>query len=174
MKYKVLSAPEKYIIKGIPWLFILGTIMHFVYDLFNKNPIVALFAPANESVWEHTKMVLIPVILWWSIYYIINGKSYNINKNIWYTSSLISLITSLLTIPILYYLYTGALGMHLLWVDISILFIAVLFGQLMGLHFYNHSKGINFINIWIIFIIIILLFMLFTLYPPSLPIFIAS
>lgn len=174
MRYKALSAPEKYIIKGIPWLFILGTIMHFIYDILGKNIIVALFAPVNESVWEHSKMVLIPIILWWTIYYIINGKSYNINKNIWFTSALISLITSLFTIPLLYYFYTGALGMHLLWVDISILFVALAFGQLLALHFYKHSKGINFIIVWIVFIFIILLFIIFTLYPPSLPIFIPS
>lgn len=174
MRYKTLSYPEKYIIKGIPWLFIIGTIMHFMYDLFGKNPIIALFAPANESIWEHSKMVLIPIILWWTIYYIIKKKSYNINKNIWYTSSLISLLTALLTIPILYYFYTGALGFHLLWIDIFILFIAISFGQLLALHFYNHSRGINFINVWIIFAILILLFMLFTLYPPSLPIFTTS
>jgi len=171
MKYKHLPPEEKWIIKGIPLLFIIGSIMHFVFELSGNNNIVAMFSPVNESVWEHLKMVLLPVILWWSLYYMVKGTEYNIDKNKWFTGALVALITALLTIPLLYYFYTEAFGVELLWVDILILFLAVLFGQLLGLHVYRYGKGINSTIVILLFIIIIIIFMIFTFYPPELPIF---
>jgi len=169
--YKTLKSSEKWIIKGIPGLFLIGTFMHFLYDLIGENIIVGLIVPVNESVWEHSKMVLLPVICWWSFYYIIKSKEYNIDKNKWFTSALIALLTALTTIPLLYYFYTEAFGVEILVVDISILFLAVLFGQLLALHFYKYSKGINLHILVYIFILIILVFMVFTVYPPHIPLF---
>lgn len=41
-----------------------GTLMHFFYDWSGKNPIVALFAPYNESTWEHLKLLFFPVLIY--------------------------------------------------------------------------------------------------------------
>ena len=171
MKYKTLSPPEKWIIKGIPILFLIGSFMHFLYDLCGRSVIVGLISAVNESVWEHSKMVLLPVICWWSFYYIIRGKVNNIDKNKWFTSALIALLTSILAIPMLYYFYTEAFGVEILAVDISILFVALLFGQLLAFHFYKYSKGINSYIPICVFIVLILIFMIFTFYPPHIPFF---
>lgn len=72
---KSLTPAEKWIVLGIPLLFLIGAVMHFAYGLLWENPIVGLFAPINESVWEHAKMVLWPVILWWVLYYFWPGYS---------------------------------------------------------------------------------------------------
>ena len=171
MRYKTLSPSQKWIIKGIPILFLVGTFMHFLYDLSGQNVIVGLIAAVNESIWEHSKMVLLPVICWWCFYYIIKGKGNDIDKNKWFTSALIALLTAIITIPMLYYFYTEAFGVEILSVDISILFVAILFGQLLALHFYKYSKGINSYMPICVFIFLILIFMIFTFYPPHLPIF---
>lgn len=171
MERKSLTRPEKWIVIGIPILFIIGSVMHFMYNIFGENPFVGLFAPINESIWEHSKMVLWPVILWWLLYYCFRGKRYQIDKNKWFTSALVALMTSLITMPLLYYFYTGAFGVELLWVDISILLFAVLFGQLLGLHTYRYGKGVNANFILVIFVLVVLLFMLFTYFPPHLPLF---
>lgn len=171
MSYKTLLPSQKWIVKGIPSLFIIGTLMHFLYDLSGKNVIVGLIAAVNESIWEHSKMVLLPVICWWSFYYIIKSKKYNIDKNKWFTSALVAVLTALITIPLLYYFYTEAFGVEILAVDISILFFAVLFGQLLALHFYKYSKGINSYIPICIFILLILVFMICTFYPPHIPSF---
>jgi hypothetical protein len=171
MNSKNLARPEKWIIMGIPVLFVIGAIVHFVYNLFGKCPVVGLFAPVNESIWEHSKMVLWPVILWWSIYYCCRGKQYNIDKNRWFGGALVALILALVTMPLLYYFYTGAFGVELLWVDAFILLLALIFGQLLGLHIYRYSKGLNVKLVLIIFVVIILLFMLFTFFSPQLPLF---
>lgn len=171
MRYRDLSAPEKWILKGIPALFIIGTIMHSAYDLSKDNIIVGLFAAVNESIWEHLKMVLIPMILWWVLYYYFKGSEYSINKNKWFQSSLVALVTSLIAIPMLYYFYTQAFGVELIVVDIMILLLAIIFGQSLGLHIYRHGKGVNSSIITIVFIVLIAMFMIFTFYPPHIPLF---
>lgn len=55
------SQAKKWILTGIPILFLTGSLLHFAYELSGKNILIALIAPVNESVWEHSKMVLWPV-----------------------------------------------------------------------------------------------------------------
>lgn len=50
---------------------ILGTLNHFLYDWSGKNPVIALFTPVNESVWEHMKLLFFPFLLLSLIEYII-------------------------------------------------------------------------------------------------------
>lgn len=171
MRYKTLSSPEKWILIGIPILFLIGSLMHFLYDFTGNNVIIGTIAPVNESVWEHLKMVVLPVILWWTIYYFAAGEINNIDKNKWFTGALVALLIALITIPLLFYFYTTAFGVELLPVDILILFLALLFGQLAGLHFYKYSEGINSITSISILILIVSIFILFTFYPPHLPLF---
>ncbi len=169
MKDRKLSPPEKWIVIGIPILLIIGTGIHFMYDIFGESPIAGLFAPVNESVWEHSKMVLWPMILWWWLYDCFRGRQYNINKKKWFTSAFLALLTSLIAIPMLYYFYTEAFGVELLWVDILILLLSVFLGQLMGLHVYRYGKGQNAGLAKALILGIVLLYILFTFYPPRLP-----
>lgn len=169
MTYKSLTYPERWILKGIPALFILGTLMHFVYDILWESPLAGLVSAVNESIWEHAKLVLWPVILWWSLYYCFRRQQYKIDRNKWFGSALVALLTALAVIPLLYYFYTSAFGVELLWVDILILFLADLFGQLLGLHVYRHGKGIPALLVIFIFIVLVILFAVFTFYPPQIP-----
>ena len=38
-----------------------GSALHFLYDLW-PNPLTAVFAPVNESVWEHLKLLFWPFL----------------------------------------------------------------------------------------------------------------
>ncbi len=171
MDFKTLTSPEIWIIAGIPILFLIGSFLHFLYNFSGDNILIGIIAPVNESVWEHLKLVLWPIILWWTIYYFAVGEINNIDINKWFTGALVSLLTALITIPLLFYFYTEAFGVESLVIDIMLLFIALLFGQLLGLHFYIYSSGINFVFSIIIFALSISIFTLFTFYPPHLPIF---
>lgn len=171
MNYYRKSNPERWIIKGIPILFLIGSFMHFMYDLCGQNPVVGAVAAVNESVWEHTKMVMLPVILWYVIYYLVKKKRYRLNVNRWFTAGLTSLLVSFFTIPCLFYFYTEAWGVELLWVDVLILLVSNILGQLIGLHIYRHTKGIPAWIVSIIFIAIIVIFVIMTFYPPSIPMF---
>lgn len=169
-----LSPQEKWIILGIPILFLIGSGMHFLYELSGNNPIIGLFAPINESVWEHIKMIVLPIILWWVLYDLIRGNELSLDKDKWFTGCLASLLVSMISIPVLYYFYTEAFGIELLWVDILILLIALFCGQLLGLHIYQKSSGINYLAVIFFLILIISLFIYFTLHPPNFPLFISK
>lgn len=171
MKYKSLPKEEKWILKGIIILFIIGSLLHSLYDICGKNLLFAFIAPVNESIFEHLKMVTLPLIAWWSIYYILNKNKNGINKDKWFTGLLISLITSIITIPLLFYFYTGAFGFESMVIDILILFLALLFGQLIGLHFYRYFNGFKWYISLGISLIIVLIFIYLTFNPISLPIF---
>ncbi len=169
---KKLSNPQKSILYGIPFLFLFGSLLHFVFDLSGKMPWVGVFAPVNESVWEHMKLSLWPTIIWWGLYYLVNKTNYGIDGNRWATGCLTSLLTSLLTIPLLFYFYTQAFGVENMVADIIIFLIAVTLGQLLGLHIFNRTRGINMYLIMFIIAFLLTVFIIFTYSAPELPIFI--
>src|SRR5574344_326861 len=107
---------NRYFIIGIPVIFILGSISHFLYNLTGENFLIGLISPVNESIYEHTKLSIIPLFLFYTIGYL----RFKPNKNKWLLSYIISLIISVITIPLLYYFYTKAFGFHSLIIDILI------------------------------------------------------
>lgn len=102
MNRNKLSRPEKWILIGIPLLFVIGALLHFAYDVLGESPIVGLFAPVNESIWEHAKMVVWPIILWWGLYYRFRGEAYKINPNKWFAGALTSLLVALIAMPLIF------------------------------------------------------------------------
>lgn len=170
--FKRLTRPQKHILIGTPIIFIFAFIIHFIFEWTNANKVIGLFAPVNESVWEHTKLAILPTIIWWGMYYYFNNRKENINKNSWFTASLGSVITSIIISPFVFYFYTGAFGVESVVIDIIILFISVLLGQLLGLYLYNHGKCLNSKILAIIFVIIFTIYATFTFYPPKLPLFV--
>lgn len=169
MSLKQLSPPEKWILTGIPVLFVLGSLMHFLYDFTGQSTLAGLFAPVNESVWEHSKLVLWPVILWWLLYDRFRGEQEQLCREKWYAGAVCALLTALLTMPLIYYFYTEAFGTELLWVDILILLLSLLAGQLAGLHIYRYTDGINPSLVLLTFAAVVLVFVLFTFWPPQIP-----
>jgi hypothetical protein len=165
-----LSKPEKWLVFCIPIIFLVGGFMHFAYELAGDNVLVGMIAPVNESVFEHVKMLL-PIVLWWSIYYISNGKRYSINRNKWFWACVVSWGCALLTIPIIFYTYRNALGVESVVFDIFILLLAITVGQIIGLHVYRYGKGVSFEISIMIIVLIIGVFILLTFCPPHIPIF---
>lgn len=41
----------------------LGTFLHFLFDLRGQSVIAALFLAVNESIWEHMKLMYYPMLL---------------------------------------------------------------------------------------------------------------
>lgn len=162
---------KQWIYAGILVLFFFGSFMHYFYSFSCRNILVATIAPVNESVWEHLKLVFLPIILWWGVYYAIKGKELSIDINKWFTAALASLLVSMLGIIFLYYVYTGILGKEFVIVDISILLVTLFMGQTLSLHVYKYSKGIPADIVFCIFIMIFSLFSLFTFNPPHIPLF---
>jgi len=162
--------PKLWIIIGIPIIFLFGLLMHFAYDWSGHSTVVGIFTPVNESIWEHLKLSVYPTFLWWIIgLFILN----NVPLYRWFSCCLSSVITSPIIITSFYYTYTGALGIHSLFLDIFSLFLGLLIAQCFALHLYNRAK-LNKFDFYISIltsILIVLTFTLFTFSPPKLPIF---
>jgi hypothetical protein len=50
---------------GAVFMMLAGSALHFVYGWSSQNALVGLFAPVNESIWEHAKLVFLPPLLWY-------------------------------------------------------------------------------------------------------------
>ncbi len=156
---------------GIVAIFILAAILHFVYDWSGEVRFLGFFFPVNESVWEHLKLLIIPIILWWVVIYTIDGKKLAIDNSRWITGCLVSLLSSMLFMIAFFYTYTQAFGIESLAFDILDTLLSIIFGQLLGLHFYKHSKGLPS---WLgntLIILVIVVFAVFTLLTSEIPLF---
>ncbi len=148
---------------------IAGVLLHFLYEWTNQSTIVALFSAVNESIWEHKKLLFFPMFIFALIEYHAFGKDY---KNFW-CSKLAGTAVGLLLIPMLYYTYTGALGVSADWFNIVIFFISAcaayyLEYQLLKreIEFCKSSK-----TAFIILCLIALMFIVFTYTQPQIPLF---
>lgn len=97
-----------------------GTLLHFLYNWTGQNPVVGAFSAVNESTWEHMKLLFFPMLVFSFIEYAKVGKEY---PNFWCVKA-IGTALGLMLIPVVYYTYTGALGLSVDWLNIAIFFIA--------------------------------------------------
>ena len=56
-----MGKPERklafgYELAGIVFTVIIGTMLHFTFELSGNQPVVGVFSAVNESVWEHLKL----------------------------------------------------------------------------------------------------------------------
>lgn len=146
---------------------ILGTILHFTYQLSGKNHIVAVFSSINESVWEHLKLLYFPMLLTIIIGFFYIGKSI---PNFLCAKTL-GIVTALLFTIIFFYTYTGILGKNIAFVDISSFFIATFIGEALSyILMINRFKCNNTVSI-IILIVLFFLFKRFTFTTPNIALF---
>ena len=76
---------------SVIFCFILGTSLHFVYELSGENNIIAIFSSVNESTWEHLKLVFFPMLITAIIGFFVVEKK---NNNYWF-AQMIGIICSM-------------------------------------------------------------------------------
>ena len=91
---------------GFLFTSVLGTFLHFLFDLTGGSTAAALFSAVNESIWEHMKLIYYPMLLFSLIEYRVWGKEVD---GFWCVK-LKGVLLALVLIPALFYTYTGALG----------------------------------------------------------------
>jgi hypothetical protein len=145
--------------------------MHFVYDWSGGLSLVAVVAPVNESIAEHLKLIFYPMVLYFVVVYFIKVDKCAISAGKWFFSLLVSTITGMLAVCLLYYFYIGAFGVNIDFINIGIYYVSVILGLSSGASVYGKVKNTSpFISIFILLIIAFAL-TYFTYYPPALPIF---
>ena len=159
----------KWELSGIAFVFLLGALLHFVFEWSGESRIVGLFASVNESVWEHFKQGFWPMCLYAAIEYrFLRGRIYNFLTAKAVAVYIIPIITGLV-----FYAYTAIIGEEILIVDILIFLVAIVAGQLTSYKVMTSVKLPGYTNVVSLIFIMVLAFvlMLFTFYPPHLPIF---
>lgn len=167
------NAAQHWILLGIPVFIIVGFFMHYIYEWSGNSTIVGIFAPVNESVWEHLKFTFWPILIWWVTGYIILGKNNKISASQWFTSCTVADLVCPLTVLCFYYTYTGAFGIESLILDIFSLFLGVAVAQDLALHVYKYAR-FSLYCLYISVAILILLAVVFTVFtfaPPHIPLF---
>lgn len=163
---------KKLEIIGFICVSIVGTLMHFAYEFFDSNFFVGLFAPVNESTFEHLKLLLYPMLVYSLIeYFVLNNKGYT-NLNSFICAKTIGIISGIVSIVVLFYTYLGVLGHNVDFINIAIYFIAVLIAFYLSYNITVKNKQDNHCRLCLLILaIIVILFLLFTIYPADIGLF---
>lgn len=148
---------------------ILGTGLHFLFDLTGGSPAAALFSAVNESVWEHMKLLYFPMLLWSFLQY----RYFAPKIPGFWSAKLAGSMAALGLIPALYYTYIGALGISADWFNIAIFFLAA--GGAYFLEYRLLRRGFGASRPQFLPAALLLLmgvaFWIFTFFPPRIPLF---
>lgn len=147
-----------------------GTALHFLYQWSGESVAAAPFAAVNESVWEHMKLLFWPMLLWAGAERAVLG---GYSRGFWPAKALGTLL-GLALIPALYYTYTGALGVSVMWVDIAIFFVAAAAAFLAETRMLARDwrcRGGARASALVLFLLLSAAFVLCTFVPPRVPLF---
>lgn len=146
-----------------------GSVLHFLYEWTNHSSIMGLFAPVNESVWEHLKLGFCSLMIFSVPEYFFIGKKV---KN-FFIAKLSGVIALEIIIVVVFYTYTAILRKDLLVIDIGSYIAGAIVCQIIVAQIFIKTKqskqGNSFAIVGIMTIAFIL--MLFTYITPRIPIF---
>ena len=155
---------------SVIFTWILGTILHFLYEWSGDNKIIASFSAVNESTWEHLKLVFFPMLITTIVGFLVIGKD---NKKFWCAKT-IGIILAMSFIIVFFYTYTGIIGTNFAILEIGRLFVAVILGEYVAYKIMTNdeyklkcNKRIAVIGL----IFILLCFIIFTYLPPHIGLF---
>lgn len=141
---------------GLIFSLFLGTIGHFLYDFSNKNKIIGFLFSKNESVYEHLKLGITPILLWTFIEFL------TFKFNNLFFSKFISILVFIFTLIVLYYGYKFIFKKNILFIDILIFYISLTFSYIISINLLTVDTGLFFNIIGIIGIIgVIILYIIF-------------
>lgn len=100
-----------------------GPLLHFAFAWSGNNALVGVVSAVNESVWEHMKLLAMPVLFFTALQFAVVGR----HCPNFPAARGISILAGLAVIPLLFYGYTAVLGGNVMWVDIALFFLADFF-----------------------------------------------
>lgn len=154
---------------GFVFAAVAGTLLHFLFDWTGGNVVAALFSAVNESIWEHLKLLFYPMVAFAVTQYFFWGKEVD---SFW-CIKLIGILLGLVLIPVVYYTYTGILGVNADWFNITIFFLAA------GIVFWVETKlfqrgfacKVGSKTAVALIVLIAAVFTVLTFAPPQIPFF---
>lgn len=153
---------------GFVFTGLLGTFLHFLFDLTGGSAAAGLVSAVNESIWEHMKLIFYPMLLFAALDYAFGGRD---GEGFW-CIKLRGILLALVLIPVLYYSYTGILGRSADWFNVTIFFLAA--GAAFGAENRLFRSGGCRLPAWaalLLLAVLAALFTVFTFRPPHIPLF---
>ena len=164
---------KKYHFIGFIVTAIFGTLLHFVYKWSGEMPFFGIIGAANESVWEHTKLLAIPMLIYGAAEYFLYGRE----LKGFLPARLLSILLGMAIIIAGYYTYTGAFGTESMAADIALFYVAVAaaygFGWWLMKERRFPSPAAEYAALAGVLILLTLIIW-FSLDPPKLPLFMDS
>lgn len=148
---------------------LLGTAAHFFYDWL-PFPLVGLFAPINESVWEHLKLLFWPTILsgFW-----LAGKTADKHR-LWSALLASSCVMPLLLLGTYYTLYCG-FGVDSDIVNILLYYLTMAVGFFLAARWFTRRNWGAYLGYFLMAAgIYAVALTVFSISAPALPIFISK
>ena len=153
---------------GAIFVIIAGSVLHFVYEWSGENVIVGIFAPVNESVWEHMKLSTFPFLLFALLELYLLRKNL---KNFWCAKAA-EVYLAIIFMIAFFYTYNIFVEESILFLDILSFVIAVVLGKFVSYKILVTEKQIKGMFLSVIFLIILIsAFVVFTFYPPEFGLF---
>lgn len=156
-------------ILGVPFVFLGGTILHFLYQLTGGSVAGILFGAVNESVWEHIKIFALPYVVW-SIIELASSIPYFKQFVI---AKVFGLYLQSVLIIVFFYMYTSILGYSILWLDILSVFVWIVISHIFSYKFTVNEADLRFLfplAVGMLFLFFMMYFS-FTAVPPHIELF---
>lgn len=107
---------------------VLGPLLHFAYRWSGENRAAAAFTAVNESVWEHMKILFLPLFLAALVEMVVFTQRY---RN-FLAVKFVSVMAGVALMPVLYYTYTGVWGRGCLAGDVFLFYLCAGFAQVLS------------------------------------------
>ena len=160
------SSKSRWLIPAI-LVAVLGSMLHFLFDLLFELAPAGIIAAVNESVWEHMKLAYWPMVALGAL----TSTRFGYLFGEWAFPLAKSITVTLLVIPLSYYFILCGLGVESLIVDIMLFLAAVLIGfgilenTLKKDTAHLAASGTFILAAWAV------CFIVFTFFPPHIPLF---
>jgi hypothetical protein len=154
---------------GIFVIILLGFPLHYMYSWSGESAIIGIFAPVNESVWEHLKLGYYSVVLLSIPEHLLKGKS----LHNYFPARIAGLLAMELTILLIFYGYHLLTSQNYFLIDIGSYMAGAVICQLISFRIFRlapFSKTLQTAGL-AAFIAPGVVFAITTFYPPHLPIF---
>ena len=154
---------------GFVFTSVVGTLLHFLYEWSGESVMVGLFSAVNESIFEHMKLLLFPMLLFAFIEAKYIGEEYD---NFW-CAKLVGILVGVGLIPVIYYTYTGIFGVNADWFNITIFFITAAVSYIVETRLIKNGRcGFIQPNLAkFILVMVAAVFIVLTFFPPKIPLF---
>lgn len=161
---------KKATIIGFLFTVLFGTLLHFTYEWSGYSNAVGVFSAVNESIWEHTKLLAVPMLVFAVFEYFSYGKE----LDNFIPVRLLSILIGIAVIIGGYYIYSGIIGRDIMVADIALFVIAVFISYAYSYKMLNTNKfSSGRARLWSLFgiVLLIAIYVTFTFYPPHINLF---